>query len=347
MQVPITTTHVFSGIVNILHYIANLLILLITLSLLGGLLGGVIPNKAPFIISIAGFIAVIVGSIAAMVYGSMYIVYPALSTLSTYLYVRLSLKTAINLKEAHYLTFLFEPNYTGKWYPLTHIAKLPKDQRRTALFDCARQLMPGVKLGEERLDERTEHLLSMLIKMAKADSTVSREEADLITDFIVNVLKLSQSITQKAIKIANYAKTSSTSFQYHAERYKTINAGKSDLLRDTVNLLFSVSLADRFLSAEEELLLEQASIIFGVNDSQYHDYRNRKTKKAEEGLTRCYHVLGLNQTATREEVKRAYRRLALKYHPDKASKYGDEYKKVAEEKFKEISNAYDYIVMQS
>ena len=50
-----------------------------------------------------------------------------------------------------------------------------------------------------------------------------------------------------------------------------------------------------------------------------------------------YEILGISKTASPEEIKRAYRELALKHHPDRV---GDEHKKEAEEKFKEISEAY-------
>ena len=49
-----------------------------------------------------------------------------------------------------------------------------------------------------------------------------------------------------------------------------------------------------------------------------------------------YAILGVNKSATQEEIKKAYRKLALKYHPDRNP--GD---KTAEEKFKEINEAYD------
>lgn len=51
-----------------------------------------------------------------------------------------------------------------------------------------------------------------------------------------------------------------------------------------------------------------------------------------------YEILGISKTATADEIKKAYRNLAFKYHPDRNS--GD---KAAEEKFKEINEAYDVL----
>src|SRR5688572_11152904 len=51
-----------------------------------------------------------------------------------------------------------------------------------------------------------------------------------------------------------------------------------------------------------------------------------------------YAVLGLQRSVTSEEIKKAYRRLALQYHPDRNPN-----DKVAEEKFKEASEAYQVL----
>ncbi|MDC1402121.1 DnaJ domain-containing protein [Flavobacteriaceae bacterium] len=55
-------------------------------------------------------------------------------------------------------------------------------------------------------------------------------------------------------------------------------------------------------------------------------------------------MLGLKASATKEEIKAAYRRLAKEYHPDKLSGVSEVVKKIAEEKFKEVSDAYNYLI---
>ena len=54
-----------------------------------------------------------------------------------------------------------------------------------------------------------------------------------------------------------------------------------------------------------------------------------------------YEVLGISKTATADEIKKAYRNLALKYHPDRVAA---DKKKEAEEKFKEMSEAYEVLI---
>jgi len=53
-----------------------------------------------------------------------------------------------------------------------------------------------------------------------------------------------------------------------------------------------------------------------------------------------FKVLEIDRNASPEEIKRAYRRLANKYHPDKVEHLGDEFKLLAEKRFKDIQKAY-------
>ena len=54
-------------------------------------------------------------------------------------------------------------------------------------------------------------------------------------------------------------------------------------------------------------------------------------------------MLNLKKTATDSEIKKAYRKLAIEYHPDKVANLGEEYQKAAKEKFQKVQEAYEQI----
>ena len=56
-----------------------------------------------------------------------------------------------------------------------------------------------------------------------------------------------------------------------------------------------------------------------------------------------YEVLGVDKSASADEIKKAYRKMAIKYHPDKVATLGEDVQKAAEEKFKAVNQAYEAI----
>jgi len=75
-----------------------------------------------------------------------------------------------------------------------------------------------------------------------------------------------------------------------------------------------------------------------------HEGRNEEATVGEAPKERDkdpYAVLGIDRSASGEEVKRAYRRLAAKYHPDKVSHLGEEFQDLVAKRFKEIKAAFD------
>ncbi len=87
--------------------------------------------------------------------------------------------------------------------------------------------------------------------------------------------------------------------------------------------------------------------------SGYRNYYNRQYSEKEtagadsqpaesRGPQDPYTVLNVARNASPEEIKQAYRKLASKYHPDKLQHLGEEFRKLAEERFKEIEEACSY-----
>ena len=75
-------------------------------------------------------------------------------------------------------------------------------------------------------------------------------------------------------------------------------------------------------------------------NSKIDGYMNEANQKAEQARNRDYYqILGVNRNATPAEIKKAYRKLALKYHPDRNSE-SEQTKKVAQRKFQDVSDAY-------
>lgn len=117
------------------------------------------------------------------------------------------------------------------------------------------------------------------------------------------------------------------------------------------DFLYSVAVADNSCSAEEEAVLKTIASQLRISSYDYISIHERHTagRRASSSSSSYtstknpYSVLGISETATNEEVKKAYRRLAMKFHPDKVEGLGDEVKKNAEQQFREINEAYETI----
>ena len=56
-----------------------------------------------------------------------------------------------------------------------------------------------------------------------------------------------------------------------------------------------------------------------------------------------YSTLGIDNKATKEEIRKAYKELVNRYHPDKVQHLGEEFRQLAEKRFKEIQQAYQHL----
>jgi len=187
-------------------------------------------------------------------------------------------------------------------------------------------------------------LFGMAAKLAKADGVVTRDEIDLLTQFMRETLELDADGQNAAIQIFNEAKNSSHSIEDYALVFYEEFAGDEEGLSNMLLLLFSVAAADGVLHPNEERMLHSVSRIFGLNDEGF-----RQVKIQFFGDTdQWYAVLECSPHDDNDTIKRQYKRLAIEYHPDRLASFNlsPAIVQLAKEKLQQINEAYDFIKKQ-
>ena len=117
-----------------------------------------------------------------------------------------------------------------------------------------------------------------------------------------------------------------------------------------IQFLYTISIADGHLAVSEDEFIFMVGKKLGFTIKRLNDIRNQfvenEKSSSNNQTAKSSHInkLGLSGNPTQEEVKKAFRRLAKEYHPDKLVGVNETIKKIAEEKFREIREAYDYLI---
>lgn len=106
-----------------------------------------------------------------------------------------------------------------------------------------------------------------------------------------------------------------------------------------IHFLFGIAKADGHVS---EIEVDEIRKISGYLYINSYDFESIKAMFYDD-TNASYTILEISKTATNEEVKKAYRKMAKKYHPDKLTNLGEEHLKGAKEKFQKIQDAYEKI----
>ena len=103
--------------------------------------------------------------------------------------------------------------------------------------------------------------------------------------------------------------------------------------------LFGIAKADGNVDKAEMQIIETIANYLGLNAKDYESLKAMHYKDSES----AYKILEIEPSAADDEVKKAHRKMAMKYHPDKLRGLGEQHEKSAQEKFIKVQDAYEQI----
>lgn len=191
-------------------------------------------------------------------------------------------------------------------------------------------------------------LMVLIAAVMKADGAVKQSELNYVKRFLLKnygeekgkeLLGALRDMVEKDIPLQDVCLQIKHNTDYNT-RYHLLD------------FLIGLAVADLTFSPSEERVLSYIRNYLGVNLGDYLSMKARHTSQysSQSGYSTGsgsakdpYKVLGLERNASDDDVKKAYRRFAMKYHPDKVEHLGEEMKKNAEKQFREINEAYETI----
>ena len=194
-----------------------------------------------------------------------------------------------------------------------------------------------------------ELMVHIMMQLAKADGKISESEVQVMRQFFIQQLNFSGPKIEWLNDVINTARQSNDSIQLLAKEFTAQFGYEARLM--LLNMLYNIAYADGQLHDEETRLIDQLAVLLKI--SAFDHQRIKMAFEAQYGTIskqattdKYYAVLGVPNTATHDEIKKAYRDLTKKYHPDKVQHLGEEFKQQAEKKMQEINAAYDELSKQ-
>ena len=208
---------------------------------------------------------------------------------------------------------------------------------------------PNAQTYEE---QRNSFLFSMLVLSSyiiKADGKIMHSEMEFVRQFLrqnfgEQAVNQGQEILLKLFEVQKQ--------QGEQEFRKTIHQSCTEIKHymdvsqrlQLLNYLVIIAKVDGYVSPEEIKALKEVARHLGLTAKDVDSMLNMENgARANSNIEDAYKVLGLSSTATDDEVKVAYRKMALKHHPDRVATLGEDIRKAAEKKFQDINDAKERI----
>ena len=187
-------------------------------------------------------------------------------------------------------------------------------------------------------EQRNSFLVSLLVlssAVIKADGKTHPKEIDMVKDFVRR--NFGESAVQDAVQILEKLQNQQVNiYEVGPQIARYMNYSQRIQL---FHYLVQLAIADGKFDKSEKSVLEAIGTTIGLSVSDAASVIAMFYKETDS----AYAVLEIDPSATDDEVRQAYRRMAMKNHPDKVATLGPEVQKAAEEKFRQIQEAYETI----
>ena len=181
-------------------------------------------------------------------------------------------------------------------------------------------------------------IIALGAKMAKADGLVTRDEVTAFRE----VFQIARDDEAGAARVFNMARTDIAGYQDYARRIQRMFSDDNQTLRDLMEGLFHIAMADGFYHPGENQFLEDVAEIFDIPDPEFRAIRLRFVPDAHPDP---YSVLGVEPGTPLAGIRKAWRQLVREHHPDRMIARGvpEEAVKLAEKRLIGINKAWDEI----
>ena len=197
------------------------------------------------------------------------------------------------------------------------------------------EIETGQAPGATRQGDFVMSLLVLVASVMKADGKVLKSELDYVKAYFVKsfgVGRASEAISMLRDILKQNIPVEQVCQQIHR------NLDYSSRLQ-LMHFLFGIAQSDGVITEAELNTIDKISYYLGIQSGDYSSIKSMFYKSSDSS----YKILGLTQDATDDDVKKAYRKMAVKYHPDKVSYLGEDVQKAAKEKFQKVSEAFETI----
>lgn len=181
-------------------------------------------------------------------------------------------------------------------------------------------------------------LLVLSAAVMKADGSVKKSELDYVKRFFLT--NFGQDRAEKYILMLREILKQDIQVYEVSQQVGRFMDYSSKL--QLLHYLFGIASADGTTHETEVNLISTIAKYMGISSS---DFQSIKAMFVQE-VDSAYKILGIDANATDDEVKKAYRDMAKKYHPDKVAYLGEDVRKSAEQKLQEVNEAYEKIKKQ-